>query len=104
MTDPELIAVEVVYATAALQKLVEVRVAPGSRARDVVLASGLDQYFENIDLRKCPVGVFGREVKDDYAVRPGDRVEIYRPLLNEPREARRAAAERGATMGRKSGK
>jgi putative ubiquitin-RnfH superfamily antitoxin RatB of RatAB toxin-antitoxin module len=47
---------------------------------------------------RCPLGVFGRVVADDYGVQAGDRVEIYRPLEREPREARRELAARGLTM------
>ena len=47
----------------------------------------------------CPLGIFGRVVADGQSVHAGDRVEIYRPLINEPREARRALAAKGDTMG-----
>ncbi len=101
MAEQELISIEVVYALPQQQKLLEVRVPAGAKAREIVLASGLDEHFPQLDLRHAPIGVFGSIVRDDYPVRPGDRIEIYRPLVNEPRAARRAAAARGDVMGTK---
>jgi putative ubiquitin-RnfH superfamily antitoxin RatB of RatAB toxin-antitoxin module len=104
MADGVLIAVEVAYATPERQKIVTLQLAERSSAREAVLASELDADFNELDLNRCPIGVFGSTVVDDYTLRAGDRVEIYRPLLNEPREARRAAAVRGDTLGaRKQG-
>ncbi len=99
MVEATSISVEVAYATPERQKIVSLQVADRSAARKAVLASGLDADFNELDLHRCPIGVFGSVVADDYHLRAGDRVEIYRPLLNEPRAARRAAAERGDTIG-----
>jgi putative ubiquitin-RnfH superfamily antitoxin RatB of RatAB toxin-antitoxin module len=62
----------------------------------------LAQQFPDLDVLNCPIGVFGKEVAPDYAVQAGDRVEIYRDLLHDPREARRLLASRGNTMGKRS--
>lgn len=99
MVEAASISVEVAYATPERQKIVNLQVADRSAARKAVLASGLDSEFNELDLHRCPIGVFGSVVADDYCLRAGDRVEIYRPLLNEPRAARRAAAARGDTIG-----
>ena len=101
MPEAELLRVEVVCATPKRQKLLELQVTDGSTAREVLLASALDEHFPEIDLQKSPLGIFGCVVDDDHRVRAGDRVEVYWPLLNEPREARRAAAASGGTMGSK---
>jgi putative ubiquitin-RnfH superfamily antitoxin RatB of RatAB toxin-antitoxin module len=102
MTDAALIAIEVVYATPARQQIVSLSVERTVTARDAALASGLDDFFPDIDLHHAPLGVFGKAVDDSQLLEAGDRVEIYRPLINEPREARRAAAARGDTLGNKS--
>ncbi len=99
MAEPGRLRIEVAYALPERQRSVTLQVAPGTTARAAALASGLQQYFAGLDLATCPLGVFGRQVADSYAVREGDRVEIYRPLQHEPREARRERAARGATMG-----
>jgi len=99
MTESAAISVEVAYATPARQKIITLQVPDATTAREAVLASGLDTEFKELHLNRCPIGVFGAVVTDDYCLRSGDRVEIYRSLLNEPREARRAAARRGDTMG-----
>ncbi len=55
-------------------------------------ASGLVEEFPEIDLERAPLGVFGRSCADDTVLRAGDRVEIYRPLQIDPKEARRRRA------------
>ena len=95
-----LIRVEVAYALPEKQVIVDLRLPEGSCARDAVLASGLDATFVGLDLQRCPLGIFGHEVAEDSVLREGDRVEIYRPLVNEPRATRRALAAKGGTMGR----
>jgi putative ubiquitin-RnfH superfamily antitoxin RatB of RatAB toxin-antitoxin module len=77
--------VEVVYASPASQQVVKVQLKPGATVRDAVVASGF--YIKNYKL-----GIFGRTVPLDTKVADGDRVEIYRPLLIDPKEARRRRA------------
>lgn len=98
MPDQELMAIEVAYARPERQRIVSLQVSVGSSVRQALLQSGLGDEFAEIDIQHCPVGVFGREITDDYVIRAGDRIEIYRPLEREPREARRALAARGLTM------
>jgi putative ubiquitin-RnfH superfamily antitoxin RatB of RatAB toxin-antitoxin module len=92
------IAVEVAYATPELQRIKKLDIAPGTTAREAVALSGLEQAFEGADLSGCRLGIFGRLVSDEHVLRAGDRVEIYRPLVNDPREKRRELAQRGETM------
>ena len=101
MTDDERIEVDVVCATPARQKIVTLMLESNATAREAALASGLTEFFPDLDLHSAPLGIFGKVVDDHQLLEAGDRVEIYRPLINEPREARRAAAARGDTLGSK---
>jgi putative ubiquitin-RnfH superfamily antitoxin RatB of RatAB toxin-antitoxin module len=91
--------VEVVYAEPRKQKQVQLQVEPGTTARAAALRSGLDAEFSGLDLAHVPVGIFGVRVADDHVLRAGDRVELYRQLPTDPREARRQAAAAGRTLG-----
>jgi putative ubiquitin-RnfH superfamily antitoxin RatB of RatAB toxin-antitoxin module len=86
--------IEVVYARPERQRLVTVELAAGATARDAVRASGLAAEFPGDDLEQAPLGVFGRDCADGTVLRAGDRVEIYRPLQVDPKEARRRRAGR----------
>ncbi|MEJ2107191.1 MAG: RnfH family protein [Acidiferrobacteraceae bacterium] len=76
----------------------ELEVAPDATVEQAIRASGVLARFPEIDLQHCRVGVFSerRELQD--RLRPGDRVEIYRPLMIDPKEARRIRAR---TRGRR---
>jgi hypothetical protein len=90
--------VEVAYATPKKQIILECRVEVGSTARATVLSCGIEQHFTEIDLNSCALGVFGKAVADDYELVDGDRIEIYRPLIADPKEVRRQRAARGLKM------
>ena len=96
---PEVVSVEVVFALPGLQGLVVVDVAAGATAADAIKQSGLQARFPEHDLDKLPIGVWGQLVDRGYRVKDGDRVEIYRELQLDPREARRRLARVGRTMG-----
>lgn len=98
MAENSLIAVEVAYARKDVQRIVVVEVAPGTAVRDVLRLSGLVDEFPEIDIATCPLGVFGQPIENSYRVKAGDRVELYRPLERDPRDARRELAARGLTM------
>ena len=87
------IAVEVSYAVSGAQRVLSLRVPAGSTARRAVLLSCIDALFPEIDATRCPLGVFGTVVADEYRLEEGDRLEVYRPLENDPMEARRLAAK-----------
>lgn len=94
------IRVEVAYALPERQRLVTVVLEPGATVARAIRESGLATEFPEIDPGgKNPVGVFGQHRRLDDRVRDGDRVEIYRPLKADPREARRRLAAEGRTMG-----
>lgn len=99
MTEDETIEIEVVYALPEQQKLLRLKVPAGTQARDALRLSGIANDFPELDVNSCPLGVFGKAVASDYELVEGDRVEIYRPLVNDPRETRRELAAHGASMG-----
>lgn len=89
-----LLAIEVAYAGAGAPGLVALTVVPGTTLREAIARSGLLQRHPEIDLSRCGVGVFGRARGLDEPVAAGDRVEIYRPLPQDPKERRRRRAAR----------
>lgn len=92
------ILVEVAYATQTQQKLIAVKVAEGSSVEDAIKKSGILQYFPEIDLASNKVGIFSKACKLDTVLREKDRVEIYRPLIADPKEVRRQRAAEGKVM------
>ncbi|MCT4700551.1 RnfH family protein [Enterobacteriaceae bacterium H20N1] len=86
------INVEVVYALPEKQYLRQVKLAQGSTVAQAIEASGLLELRSDIDLNKNKVGIFSRPVKLTDTVNEGDRVEIYRPLIADPKELRRQRA------------
>ncbi len=90
----EKLDVEIAYATPEQQLIKRLQVDSGTTARAVVALSGLVVSFPEIDVEKGKIGVFGKAIADDYVLQSGDRVEIYRPLLADPKAARRARASR----------
>lgn len=86
------ICVEVVLATPERQVLLALHVPEGSSVADVIAASGIASHFPDLPLDEMPTGIWGKGVTRDNKVREGDRVELYRPLLTDPREARRQRA------------
>lgn len=83
-----MLKIEVVYGTAERQFLQEMECADGTTAREAVLNSDIARQFPLADLY-ASLGIFGKQVKDDTILRHRDRVELYRPLLIDPKEARR---------------
>ena len=86
------IDVEVVYALADEQIVVPLRVPAGTSARDAVRLSGLGDRYSTIASGACVLGIYGRIVKGETVLSPGDRVEIYRGLVADPKQARRRRA------------
>lgn len=92
------IMVEVAYALPKQQLIVPVNIAEGTTAEAAVLASGIMEKFPEIDLTLNKLGIFGKLVKPDTVLRHLDRVEIYRPLIADPKEVRRQRAAEGKVM------
>ena len=93
-----MVEIEVVYAAVDRQVLLAMAVAPGTSLRAAVQASGIAAQFPELNLADCPLGIFGKVVADAEvcAVQAGDRIEIYRPLLADPKEVRRLRAAKAA--------
>lgn len=96
----EVIHVEVAYALPERQLIIGVDVPRGTTAREAVRLSGIEEQFPNVEPGGNRLGVFGKLCKDDRPLNAGDRVEIYRPLLVDPRVARRELAAAGKSMGK----
>lgn len=94
MAETGFIDVEVAYAEPEQQVIVTLQVPAGAAARDAVRQSGLLQRFAGIDIDDVGIGVFGVRVAPCAPLAQGDRVEIYRPLQVEPKQARRDRAHR----------
>lgn len=90
---PGKIAVEVAYALPQKQYLQRVTLDEGVTVEQAIQASGLLTLRDDIDLTKNKVGIYSRPVKLDDVVHDGDRVEIYRPLIADPKELRRQRAQ-----------
>ncbi len=90
--------VEVVFALPDRQWLKVVMLNEGDLVADAIVASGISAEIDDAILRDASVGIWGREVARNTRLKGGDRVEIYRPLLLDPREARRQLALLGQTM------
>jgi uncharacterized protein len=84
------IDIQIVYAHPSRSVLKSLRLEQGALITDALDAAAADGTFSGVDLEHSPVGIFGRLVRRDQALRDGDRIEIYRPLAQEPKLARRA--------------
>ena len=82
--------VEVAYALPHDQKIVKLKVEIGCTVYEAVVRSKLVDHFPEIDPDTAPMGIFGKAVRDpkQEVLGPGQRVEIYRPLLIDPKAAR----------------
>ena len=87
------IRVEVVFATPARQELKALELPSGATVADAIEGSGLQALFDEIDFDQLEVGIWGRVTERSTPLREGDRVELYRPLARDPREARRELAK-----------
>lgn len=86
----KIINIEVAYAEAHKQKIVELSVQAGTTVREAAVQSGLEAEFSGLDIATAKLGVFGKTIAKPEAVevQAGDRVEIYRPLIIDPKQAR----------------
>lgn len=99
---PASILVEVAYARSDEQLIVPVQAPAGATVEQVIVLSRIRDRFPEIDPATAKVGIFGKLSKLTASVRPGDRVEIYRPLLADPKAVRKQRAAEGKQM-RKGG-
>ena len=91
---PAAINISVVYALAEHATTIELELPAGATVAEAIARSRILERHPEVDLARAAVGVFGRRVRRDALLADGDRVEIYRPLLADPKDARRRRARR----------
>lgn len=94
----ETINIEVVYALPHEQTLLKKAVPAGTTVAEALQLSGIQQKYPELNLATSKLGIFGKLVKADVVLRDKDRIEIYRPLIADPKEVRRKRAEEGKVM------
>lgn len=99
----ELLAIEVCYARADAQVVVNLKLPPGSTVLDALEASDLLTKHPEIDLKKNKFGIWNKLSKTDAVLRDRDRIEIYRPLIADPKEVRKQRAAEGKVMKKGAG-
>ena len=100
----ELMIVEVAYARPEEQVILEVQGQAGMMLIEAVRASNIAARFPEIDLENAKFGIFGKLAAANVQLHAGDRVEIYRPLIADPKEARKKRAAEGKQMKKGGGK
>jgi len=93
------IQVEVAYALPEKQKIIAIDVAEGCTVREAVMLSNMNAFFPEVDLSTIKVGIFGKSVRapETQVIKAGERVELYRELKIDPKQAR---ANRAAKAGK----
>lgn len=94
------ISIEVVYGTPERQKILSIHVPPETTVEEAIELSGMQRYFPDMKVEKNRVGIWNRSCKLTDTVVNKDRIEIYRPLIADPKENRRRRAERAKQEGR----
>jgi putative ubiquitin-RnfH superfamily antitoxin RatB of RatAB toxin-antitoxin module len=85
--------IEIAYAEPQRAIVKVFRLAAGSSVAEALRLAALDPDFAGVDLANSALGIFGRLARPDHVLQQGDRIEIYRPLLADPKAARRARAQ-----------
>lgn len=96
----EQLAIEVVYGTPTRQEIINCVVAIDTTIEQAILSSGIIEEFPEIDLAVNNVGIWNRAAKLTDKVKDLDRIEVYRPLLADPKEVRKRRAEKAKEEGR----
>lgn len=96
----EQLIIEVVYGTPTRQEIISCIVEPNTTIEQAILASGIVDEFPEIDLAVNNVGIWNRVAKLTDIVKDLDRIEVYRPLLADPKEVRKRRAEKAKEEGR----
>jgi len=95
MASERRIVVEIVYAEAQRAVVKSLSLPRGSRLADALLLAAQDAQLQGLDLSCTPLGIFGQLAQRDQVLNDGDRIEIYRPLAEDPKIARRKRARTG---------
>lgn len=99
----DMLNIEVCYALADQQDIVRLRLPEGATLGQALEASGLLAKYPEIDLKKNKFGIYAKLSKVDAVLRDHDRVEIYRPLIADPKEVRKQRAAEGKVMKKGAG-
>ena len=96
MVNDKSINIEVAYATPARQLILPLQVDESCTMLEAVKQSGISKAFPEIDMENLSLGIFGKAEKapENKVLKEGDRIEIYRPLVADPKEARKRRAEK----------
>jgi putative ubiquitin-RnfH superfamily antitoxin RatB of RatAB toxin-antitoxin module len=94
----ETIRIEVAYAKPERQLILELEAEQGITAKEAVIRSGILDEFPEIDIETARLGIFGKATTPKTVLNPSDRVEIYRPLIADPKEARKKRAAEGKQL------
>jgi putative ubiquitin-RnfH superfamily antitoxin RatB of RatAB toxin-antitoxin module len=97
---PDSISIEVTYALPDKQTLLALRVAPQTTVEEALEQSGILKLHSDIDLTKNKVGIWYKATKLTTTLNDGDRIEIYRPLIADPKEVRKKRAQKAVDEGR----
>jgi putative ubiquitin-RnfH superfamily antitoxin RatB of RatAB toxin-antitoxin module len=95
---PNEILIEVAYALPQKQLIIPIKVKQGITAAEAIQLSGITKKFPEINLEVNQIGIFGKLTQLDHVMRERDRIEIYRPLIADPKEIRRQRAAEGKVM------
>jgi hypothetical protein len=99
MENPNLITIEIAYAKPLEQVLLSLQVSQEINVKQAIMQSNILERFPEIDLDKDnKVGIFGKVVTLNQTLRNGDRIEIYRPLIADPKEVRKQRAAEGKKL------
>ena len=89
---PDEILIEIAYALPEEQVIISIKVPTIFNVQQAIEKSGIQKKFPSIDLSKNKVGIFGKKTTLDHTLNDRDRIEIYRPLILDPKEMRRKRA------------
>jgi len=93
-----MIHIEVAYAKPEEQVIIPIKMEDGATAEQAIEQSKIQQRFSEINLLKQKIGIFSKPCKLDAVLRDGDRIEIYRPLIADPKAVRKQRAAEGKVM------
>jgi len=98
VSETDNIAIEVIYALPREQLIIPLELPADATVGQALEESRIQERFPEIDLASNKVGIFGKLAKLDDGLHPGDRIEIYRPLIADPKEIRKQRAKEGKAM------
>lgn len=100
MSELNKLSIEVAYALPHTQTLLSFEVDVGTSIQDAIAQSGIFDRHPELKEQKLSTGIWSRVVKPNYELQDGDRIEIYRPLIADPKEVRKRRAEKAIEEGR----